>query len=172
MRAAISGIPSAYHHRSVPTGYFCLKVPLTAFPLSNCSAWKTRYGSRTITCPYRAYTGCGAAKQLLPLDNLRHVMLRGVIFEHRCTAAIKKRAKQYARLLWSAAILCSQTAHLLYYVKLCNLIPWRHRFPVPPAKRFHIGLANEYLGRSTCAMYLLSLTLNRQAHCTYPIFLL
>ena len=82
LRAAISGIPSAYHHRSVPTGYFCLKVPLTAFPLSNCSAWKTRYGSRTITCPYRAYTGCGAAKQLLPLDNLRHVMLRGVIFEH------------------------------------------------------------------------------------------
>ena len=82
LRAAISGIPSACHHRSVPTGCSCLKVPLTAFPLSNCSAWKTRYGSRTITCPYRAYTGCGAAKQRLPLDNLRHVMLRGVIFEH------------------------------------------------------------------------------------------
>ena len=34
---------------------------------------------------------------------------------------------------------------------------------MPPAKRFHIGLENEYLGRSTCAMYLLSLTLNQQA---------
>ena len=81
LRAAISGIPFP-RRIAAAKRCLCLKAPLTAFPLSNCSAWKIRYVGRIITCPYRAYTGCGVAKQLLPLDNLRHVMLRGVIFEH------------------------------------------------------------------------------------------
>jgi len=56
LRAAISGIPFP-RRIAAAKRCLCLKAPLTAFPLSNCSAWKIRYVGRIITCPYRAYTG-------------------------------------------------------------------------------------------------------------------